>query len=141
MPIPTMTSKDCARTVEPMRWGLIPSWARDMKGGFSTFNARSDTVDSKPPFRGAWKAGRRCLVLVGGFYEWRRAGVADKQPFAIAMGNHQVMPLAGLSDGGAIISDIETAPTQRRAVAKLSARPVLTGPLKLSRSVSRRGMP
>ncbi len=96
MPIPTMTSKDGVRTVEPMRWGLIPSWSKDMKGGFSTFNARSDTVDSKPSFRGAWKSGRRCLVIVGGFYEWRRAGVADKQPFAIAMGNHQIMPLAGL---------------------------------------------
>ncbi|QIG46989.1 SOS response-associated peptidase [Nordella sp. HKS 07] len=96
MPVPAMTSKDGVRTVEPMRWGLIPSWAKDMKGGFSTFNARADTVDSKASFRSAWKAGRRCLVLAGGFFEWRRAGIGDKQPFAIAMGNHQIMPLAGL---------------------------------------------
>jgi hypothetical protein len=41
-------------------------------------------------------AGRRCLVLAGGFFEWRRSGVADKQPFAFAMGNHQIMPMAGL---------------------------------------------
>jgi hypothetical protein len=47
-------------------------------------------------FKGVWKAGRRCLVLAGGFFEWRKAGVADKQPFAFAMGNHEIMTLAGL---------------------------------------------
>ena len=96
MPLLVLTSKDGVRTVEPMRWGLIPSWSKDMKGGFSTFNARADTVDTKSSFKGAWKAGRRCLVLVGGFYEWRREGVADKQPFAFAMGNEDIMPMGGL---------------------------------------------
>lgn len=79
-----------------MRWGLIPTWSKDMKGGFSTFNARADGIDTKPTFKGAWKAGRRGLVLVGGFFEWRKAGVADKQPFAFAMGNRDIMALAGL---------------------------------------------
>ena len=88
------------RTVEPMRWGLIPSWAKELKGGFSTFNARSDTVDAKPSFKGAWKAGRRCLMLAGGFYEWRRAGVADKQPFAFALGNHEIMRWLGCGKPG-----------------------------------------
>jgi putative SOS response-associated peptidase YedK len=84
------------RTIEPMRWGLIPSWSKNMKGGLSTFNARSDGIDTKPTFKGAWKAGRRCLVLAGGFFEWRKTGVADKQPFAFAMGNHEIMTMAGL---------------------------------------------
>jgi putative SOS response-associated peptidase YedK len=79
-PLPVMPSKNGVRTVEPMRWGLIPSWSRDMKGGFSTFNARADGVDTKPSFKGAWKAGRRCLVLAGGFFEWRKAGPADSSP-------------------------------------------------------------
>jgi putative SOS response-associated peptidase YedK len=96
MPLPVMTSRDGVRTIEPMRWGLIPSWSKDMKGGFSTFNARADGIDTKPTFKGAWKAGRRGLVLVGGFFEWRKAGVADKQPFAFAMGNRDIMALAGL---------------------------------------------
>jgi putative SOS response-associated peptidase YedK len=96
MPLPAMTAKDGVRTVEPMRWGLIPSWAKDTKSVGNTFNARADTIDTKPAFKGSWKAGRRCLVLVGGFYEWRRAGVADKQPFAFAMGNHDIMTLGGL---------------------------------------------
>jgi len=42
-----------------MRWGLIPSWAKDDKIGVSTFNARADTISAKPAFRGAWKAARR----------------------------------------------------------------------------------
>jgi putative SOS response-associated peptidase YedK len=69
MPLP----KDGVRIVGPMRRGLIPSWAKDAKGGFSTFNARADTVNTKSSFKGAWKSGRRCLILVGGFYEWRRS--------------------------------------------------------------------
>lgn len=96
MPLPVMTSTDDVRTVEPMRWGLIPPWAKDPKKLGHTFNARADTIDQKPAFKGAWKAQRRCLVLVGGFYEWRRSGVADKQPFAFAMGNHDIMTLGGL---------------------------------------------
>jgi putative SOS response-associated peptidase YedK len=79
-----------------MRWGLVPTWSKDMKGGFSTFNARADGIDTKTSFKGAWKAGRRGLVLVGGFFEWRKAGVADKQPFDFAMGNRDIMALAGL---------------------------------------------
>lgn len=95
-PLPVLTSKDGVRTVEPMRWGLIPAWAKDPKKLGNTFNARADTVDSKSSFKGAWKDGRRCLVLVGGFYEWRKSGVADKQPFAFGLGNEEIMPLGGL---------------------------------------------
>jgi putative SOS response-associated peptidase YedK len=87
------------RHVDGMRWGLIPSWAKDMKIGFQTINARSDGLDSKPAFKGAWKAGRRCLIIAGGFYEWRKRGTADKQPFAVTMGNRGLMAFAGLWDG------------------------------------------
>ena len=52
-PIWVVTSKDGNRTLEQMRWGLIPSWAKDDKIGFSTFNARADTIGTKPAFRGA----------------------------------------------------------------------------------------
>src|SRR5204862_244217 len=103
--------KDGVRTIEPMRWGLIPSWAKDTKGGFSTFNARADGVDSKASFRGAWKAGRRCLALAGGFFEWRKSGVADKQPFAFAMGNHEIM------DDGRLVGGLEEP--CRRPVAQV----------------------
>src|SRR3954469_20765154 len=64
-----------------MRWGLIPPWAKDEKMRQPTFNARAETIAMLPTFRGAWQAGRRCLVVTDGFYEWRKG---DKQPFAIA---------------------------------------------------------
>jgi len=91
--IPVMVSAKGARRLEPMRWGLIPAWANDNKMGFSTFNARADGIDTKPAFRGAWKAGRRCLIVIDGFYEWRKS---DKQPFAVSLGNRAPMLLAGL---------------------------------------------
>lgn len=93
MPVPVVTSKDGEREIELMRWGLVPSWAKDAKMSYSTFNARADTVATKPAFRGAWKAGRRCLVVTDGFYEWRKP---DKQPFLITLGNQQIMCMAGL---------------------------------------------
>ena len=52
-----------------MRWGLIPSWAKDPSIGSRTINARSESVATKPAFRSAFKA-RRCLVPTSGFYEW-----------------------------------------------------------------------
>ncbi|MGE3408256.1 MAG: SOS response-associated peptidase [Pirellulales bacterium] len=63
------------------KWGLIPSWSKDAKIGSSCINARSETVDTKPAFRSAFKK-RRCLVLADGFYEWRKS---DKQPYYISL--------------------------------------------------------
>jgi putative SOS response-associated peptidase YedK len=91
--LPVVTSANGIRRLEPMRWGLIPAWAKDTKMAFSTFNARADGIDTKPAFRGAWKAGRRCLVVIDGFYEWRKS---DKQPFSVSLGNRAPMLLAGL---------------------------------------------
>jgi putative SOS response-associated peptidase YedK len=78
-----------------MRWGLVPPWAKDIKIGYSTFNARAEGLDTRPAFRGAWNAGRRCLVIADGYYEWR---AVDKQPFAVALGNRGPMTFAGLWD-------------------------------------------
>lgn len=60
-----------SRNVEWLRWGLIPSWARDEKIGNQMINARAETVDQKPSFRNAFKT-RRCLILSDGFFEWKR---------------------------------------------------------------------
>jgi putative SOS response-associated peptidase YedK len=105
--LPVVTSAQGRRTIEMMRWGLIPAWAKDKKIGYSTFNARADGIAEKPAFRNAWKAGRRCLVVADGYYEWRDT---DKQPFAVALGNRGLMAFAGLwdcwraPDGGSIKS-------------------------------------
>ena len=62
-----------SRRFDLHRWGLIPAWARDETIAHRTFNARSETVSTKPAFRAAIRA-RRCLVPLNGFYEWRRRG-------------------------------------------------------------------
>ena len=61
-----------------LRWGLIPSWAKDTKLAATMINARAETVAEKPAYRAAFKR-RRCLVPVSGFYEWRR----DGKPFTL----------------------------------------------------------
>src|SRR5947207_371856 len=83
-----------------MRWGLIPSWAKNAKIGFSSFNARADAVATRPAFKGAWAKGRRCLVVTAGFYECKKlgAGGKEKQPYAVALGNRGPMLMAGLWD-------------------------------------------
>ena len=93
--LPVVVSKDGERTLTLMRWGLVPSWAKDIKIGYSTFNARAEGIETRPAFRGAWKARRRCIVVADGYYEWR---AADKQPFAVALGNRGPMTFAGLWD-------------------------------------------
>jgi putative SOS response-associated peptidase YedK len=93
--LPVVVSSGGMRKLTLMRWGLVPCWAKDIKIGSSTFNARADGIDTRPAFRGAWKEGRRCLVIADGYYEWRDA---DKQPFAVALGNRGPMTFAGLWD-------------------------------------------
>ena len=68
LPIVHYDAKAGARGLEVMRWGLIPYWAREIKIGFSTFNARGEEVDTKPAFREAFRQ-RRCLVPLDSFCE------------------------------------------------------------------------
>jgi len=81
------------RAARMMKWGLIPAWAKEPKMLGATFNARAETIEEKPTFRNAWRAGRRCLIVVDGFYEWRKA---DKAPFTIERADGKLMAMAGL---------------------------------------------
>lgn len=76
-----------------LRFGLIPPWAKDMKLAYSTINARVETVATKPAFRAAFKAPRRCLIPMQGYYEWREEG-GGKQPYFIQP-QHGAMLYAG----------------------------------------------
>jgi len=95
LPIVRYNSKDDQRKLDLMRWGLVPYWAKDIKVGFANINAMAETVDSKPAYRDAF-ARRRCLVPVEAFYEWKKLGPKEKQPYAIALGGGGFMALAGL---------------------------------------------
>ena len=86
-------SEEGKRIPQQMRWGLVPWWAKDIKVGFSSINARAETVDKTPAFRDAWKREQRCLVVTDGFYEWKKP---EKQPYAVAMANDSLMVMAGL---------------------------------------------
>lgn len=79
-----------------LRWGLIPSWAKDPAIGNRLINARAETVADKPSFRAAFKR-RRCLILADGFYEWQRqAKSKTKQPYYFFLQEHQPFAFAGL---------------------------------------------
>jgi putative SOS response-associated peptidase YedK len=77
-----------------MRWGLVPSWAKDIKIGAKMINARAESVAEKPSFRSAFRR-RRCLVIADGFYEWKRA-VKPSQPYYFSMKDGHPFGIAGL---------------------------------------------
>ncbi|HEV2126667.1 MAG TPA: SOS response-associated peptidase [Chloroflexota bacterium] len=87
---------DGARQIEPMRWGLIPHWAKDPKIGNKLINARAETLAEKPSFREALKK-RRCLIPADGFYEWHNVG-GKKQPLRIVLKDRQPFAFTGLWD-------------------------------------------
>jgi putative SOS response-associated peptidase YedK len=116
--------------------GLNPSWAKDAKVGFSSFNARADTVETRVTFNGAWAKRRRCLVVTVGFYEWKKIGPGgkEKQPYAVALGNRGPMLMAGLwepskSPDGWIRSCTIITTDANDMVARVHDRmPVIIGP-------------
>lgn len=83
-----------------LRWGLIPSWAADESEAndiaMKTFNARSETISTKPAFRESF-AARRCLVPVRGFFEWQHIG-GRKIPWYITLSGEEIFSLAGIWD-------------------------------------------
>jgi len=94
LPIVRFDPKARERSLDLMRWGLVPYWAKDLKIGFSTINAKAEGIESKPAFREAFRR-RRCLVPIDSFYEWQKRD-GDKQPYAVALADKRLMALAGL---------------------------------------------
>lgn len=98
-PIPVIRQhpKEPIRQLSLMKWGLVPSWAKDTSGAARMINARSETAHTLPAFRVAMKL-RRCLVPADGFYEWSRRGSA-KQPYCFEVNDGELFAFAGLWDG------------------------------------------
>lgn len=107
--------EEVGRRLEWMRWGLVPSWAKDPSVGARLFNARSETVAVKPSFRSAFRQ-RRCLIAADGFYEWtpRNRG---HQPFYFTASAERLLAFAGLfeswrGEGGEVIDSCTVLTTE-----------------------------
>ena len=90
----TRNEGDARNVARPMRWGLIPFWAKDRSIGNRMINARAETLDTSRVFRRPFQR-RRCLVLADGFYEWLRVGGA-RIPWRIALRSGEPFAFAGL---------------------------------------------
>lgn len=94
-PIPVIPN-DGTKTVQLFHWGLVPHWAKDTSIGNKLINARAETLAEKPSFKRAF-AKRRCLILLDGFYEWRKdAGAKTKTPIHIKLKTGKPFALAGI---------------------------------------------
>ncbi|MFH9011612.1 SOS response-associated peptidase [Streptomyces sp. NPDC017943] len=93
-------TEEVRRELRALKWGLVPSWAKDPKVGARMINARVESVHEKPAYRRAF-AKRRCLLPADGFFEWEQVkdeatGRTRKQPYFIHPADGQVMAMAGL---------------------------------------------
>ncbi len=94
--VATIRPSGSSRTLSMMRWGLVPSWATDIKIGNQLINGHSETVLEKPAFRAAFRT-RRCLIPADGFYEWKKSG-KQRHPFHFGMKDNSLFAFAGVWD-------------------------------------------
>jgi putative SOS response-associated peptidase YedK len=137
VPVIRQNAKEPVRELSLMRWGLIPSWAKDSSVAASMINARSETASAKPAFRDALKF-RRCLIPADGFYEWSRMRKA-KQPYCFEVNDGELFAFAGIWDrwkdeGGKWLETCSILTTAPNAVTSAGRRnphdaitPLVTG--------------
>ncbi len=92
--VPVITNEQ-PRQLSMLKWGLVPSWAKEEAIGNKMINARADGLAEKPSFRNAFKR-RRCIVPASGFYEWQKGEGKTKTPMFIHLKDQDVFGLAGL---------------------------------------------
>jgi len=122
------------RELLPMRWGLIPWWAKDPATLPLMINARAESLAEKPAYRDAFKY-RRCLVPASGFYEWQARGRGPKQPYAVIPADGRPIAFAGLwetwhsADGSEIDTAVIVTTDANRMLAPIHERmPVVLEP-------------
>ncbi|MEU4238082.1 SOS response-associated peptidase [Actinoplanes sp. NPDC026619] len=93
-PVPLVRISDDQKVLDTARWGLIPHWAKDARGGAKMINARSETVATSPAFAPSF-ARRRCLVPADGWFEWVRTG-KQRQAFYMTPADGSVLAFAGI---------------------------------------------
>lgn len=96
--VPVVRDIDGQRQGARLRWGLIPFFAKGQPGKYSTINARIETVESSPSYRGPWKRGQRCLQVARAFYEWHLDAQGRKAPYYIHLADRDLFAFAALWD-------------------------------------------
>ena len=108
-----------------MRWGMVPSWSKEISTKYATFNARIESIESKPAFRNAWRKDQKCLIPALGYYEWQlEQGL--KQPYFVTSkdtsSGSQPLVFAGLWDecsfGDAALKSCSIITTESKAHLK-----------------------
>ena len=133
VPVIRQNPKKPQRELSLIRWGLIPSWAKDSHAASGMINARSETAALLPAFRDALRF-RRCLIPADGFYEWQKIGKA-KQPYCFEFNDGELFAFAGIWErwkdpGGALLETCSILTTTPNAVtSKIHDRmPVILEP-------------
>jgi putative SOS response-associated peptidase YedK len=112
-PVVIVRQHEGRRVLSRVRWGLVPSWAKDVRVGDHMINARAETLAGKPAYKRAF-ARKRCLIPADGFYEWQRtrgAGGAKprREPYFIHRRDGEPMAFAGLWEVWKVPDDADPA--------------------------------
>ena len=122
-PVLTIATSNGQRLMDVMRWGLVPSWAKDISIGNRMINARAESIEEKPSFRAAFKR-RRCIIPASGFYEWH---TKTREPYFFSS-KDTVLSLAGLwehwqsPDGSELLSCTIVTTTANKVLAPVHER-------------------
>jgi len=122
---PVVRRADGGRQIALARWGLTPSWAKDLKSAARMINARSETVSSKPAFRSAFKH-RRCLVPADGYFEWKKYG-KEKTPIYFTRDDDSLMAFAGLWESWQDPEDAAAAAVESFTILTTEANTLAAG--------------
>ena len=114
--VPVVAADERGRRMGLLRWGLIPSWAKDPGIGSRMINARSETVAEKPSFRSAFRK-RRCLIPADGFFEWKKEGGeegkgATKTPFWIHLSTREPFASRAFGNAGLLPKERISSPSR-----------------------------
>lgn len=91
---PVLTNED-PEMFNILRWGLVPFWAKDEKIAYKMINARAETLQEKPAFKGAFR-NRRCLIPLDGFYEWEKKQKGISLPYRFVLEHKEIFAVAGI---------------------------------------------
>ena len=127
---PVVIWKDGKPSIQWMRWGLVPFWAKDVKSAdkYSLINAKAEEIEKKRSYADAFKS-RHCIVPVSGFFEWKRIeNSKTKQPYAIRLKESPILSMAGIwdhweSEGGEVVDSFSVITTAANSfMAKIHDR-------------------